>query len=306
MKILRTFVPLFLLTLHLLIANNLFARSFSGWDEPVKGWDLLVDFDDFPKNLKGNSNAALDGNWDHDNGSDQWDGSEPGEKGKAPGGVILETVPGEGDPSGDAIVLTIEDTGDPRNNGFADPGSNRKIYLEHDLKIKDSLLDDGVTFIARWRVDPNPIDAPADGTDLHDGGKGQVGIVQANPVAHFAMALDQGAVLNIPDGKIIDIKNEKEFQTAWVTIEKSGGQHEVNIYLNGSTKATFSDKLLLGDGNDSNFSTYITIGLGSTGRDGAIQIDYVGYKVGVFEPSPFAVEPRDKLSTTWATIKAGY
>jgi len=33
-----------------------------------------------------------------------------------------------------------------------------------------------VTFVARFRINPNPVEAPADGYTLHDGGKGEVGI----------------------------------------------------------------------------------------------------------------------------------
>jgi len=34
------------------------------------------------KKAKSDAKAAIDGTWTHENGSDAWDGSAPGEKGK--------------------------------------------------------------------------------------------------------------------------------------------------------------------------------------------------------------------------------
>ena len=99
---------------------------------------------------------ALDGTFSHNNGSDQWDG----------------TGPGLGRPGGVSIVggaLRIQDTGDPRDHGMGDPGSNRMIYLGHDL-VPDgagtTLLDAGVTLHFRARIS---MGSPLD--DIHpDGG----------------------------------------------------------------------------------------------------------------------------------------
>ncbi len=284
-------------------STNLWALG--GWGDPPGGWDVLFHFDELKdKKLKTVGNSAIDGSWNHDNGSDQWDGSAPGEKGKSPGGVAINVVAGEGDPTGDAVVLSIEDTGDPRNNGFADPGSNRKVYFTYNINYNGHLLTDGVTFIARWRINPDPLEAPANGENLHDGAKGQVAVGSLNPATLFSMALDEGGILYFASEaqKALDVGDETQFKAVWATIKDSG--QEINIYLNGDVKPIFSDSVVpLGNGDDSNFSNYLAIGMGSTGRDGAIQIDYIGYKVGIFEPEFYSVTPADKLSTAWGQIK---
>ena len=66
---------------------------------------------------------ALDGTWDHDNGSDQWDGSPIGSGG--PGGVSALS-------EGGTYYVRLQDTGDPRSNNMPDP-SNRKLYFTHQL-----------------------------------------------------------------------------------------------------------------------------------------------------------------------------
>ena len=63
---------------------------------------------------------ALDGFWNHDNGSSEWDGTAPGDP--------IGAQPGGGRPGGVAIFtegldtfLRIQDTGDPRDD--TDSGS---------------------------------------------------------------------------------------------------------------------------------------------------------------------------------------
>ncbi|MGQ9592880.1 MAG: hypothetical protein ACUVYA_21580 [Planctomycetota bacterium] len=99
--------------------------------------------------------GALDGTWNHDNGSDAWDGSPVGgELGPAnqPGGAGIVEGP-------DATYLRIQDPGDPRDYGLPDP-SNRKIYFGRDLAGEEfgaDFIDDGVTLYFRARV---PMDDP--------------------------------------------------------------------------------------------------------------------------------------------------
>ena len=81
----------------------------------------------------------------------------------------------------------------------------------------------------------------------------------------------------------------------------------MDIYLNGSDTPAFSGVVTPGDGSDGNMENYIAIGLGSTGRDGAMQIDYIRGKLGVYAPqvaAPTAVEATGKLTTTWGTLKS--
>jgi len=265
--------------------------GFGGWNDPPGGWDGLYEFDD------------MDG-WVHNNGSDSWDGSAPGEKGKAPGGAHLMKVPGEGDPSGDATVISIEDTGDPRNAGFADP-SNRKVYLENEVDFAGNMFADGVTFIARWRINPDPIEAPADGYTMHDGGKGHVGIVHGGVPGNLSFCLDTGGMLYFgQDGaeQKMEIGDEFQFHAIWVTATLD----EVVVYLDGELEPIFEDSITYGTGSDGDiYPNYVTVGLGSTGRDGAIQVDYIGYKIGIHTPEPLAVNPADRLPSLWGKLKSG-
>jgi len=136
--------------------------------------------------------AALDGTWDHDNGSDQWDGTAIGAG--RPGGVSALI-------DGDTKYIRLQDTGDPRDHGMGDPGSNRKIFFTHELTqdglnqaIADSILSDvGITISFRARISTTPpLDdrhpdgggavtpwpAGGDGYAIHNGGKGCFGIHQ--------------------------------------------------------------------------------------------------------------------------------
>ncbi len=278
--------------------------AVGGWADPDGGWDLVIDFDDYPDPLLADDNAALDGNWSHDNGSDQWDGSRPGEGN--PGGVALEIVPGGSEDGSDAVVLTLEDTGDPRNDGFADPGSNRKMYFVQDLGSPGvSIFDAGVTLAARWRIHPNPTEAPSDGYTLHDGGKGQIGVVsEVGGVVNVSMALDTGVLNFVGDNQLAGI-NDTDFQAVWLTAINVADGVQVDIYLNGSDSAAFSGVVTPGDGSDGSLENYLAVGLGSTGRDGAIQIDSISYRNGVFAPAVgTAVEPVGKLATQWGALKS--
>jgi hypothetical protein len=142
---------------------------------------------------------ALDGTWCHDDGSDEWDGSIIG-AGRPGGAMSL--------PVGAPDYLRIQDTGDPRDYNMGDPGSNRKIYLGHQLTgASDTFLDDGIRLEFRARIPagpPAPIDqlhldggggiipypAGGDGYVIHDGGKGSVGLHQnAGGTISFSLML---------------------------------------------------------------------------------------------------------------------
>jgi len=203
-------------------------------------------------------------------------------------------------------VLSVEDTGDPRGAGFSDP-SNRKIYLVRDLGIEGNVFEGGVTFVARWRINPNPVEAPANGYTLHDGGKGQVGIVYHETPANFSFALDTGGLLYFANEtqEPLNVGNEFQFHSIWATAQLAGDVYSVNVYVDGNLTTAFSGDVAFGDGSDGEFPDYIAVGMGSTGQDGAMQVDYVGYKAGIYEPlSATAVEPSDKLPGLWGKLKS--
>jgi len=263
------------------------------WNEPPGGWDGWY-----------NDWADL-ADWNHDNDSDQWDGSAPGEAGTSPGGVMVEDV--DGDP-----VLSIEDTGDPRDAGVAEP-SNRKIYFQQEATSAGNIFEDGVTFIARWRINPDPLEAAADGYTLHSGGKGQVGIVHDGSEAgdgvdyNLSFALDSGGLLYFAneDQAPLEVGDEFQFHAVWATAIISGGAVSLDVYVDGAMTPAFSDDVTLDDGEDDNFANYLTVGMGSTDQDGAMQVDYIGFKAGIFEPSlGAAVSPADKLPSVWGKLKS--
>jgi hypothetical protein len=265
--------------------------TFAQWGDPPGGWDGWY------------SDWADLADWNHDNGSDQWDETPPGVG--ALGGVIVETVDGE-------EVLSIEDAGDPRDAGFPDPGSNRKIYFQQEATSAGNIFEDGVTFIARWRINPNPLEAPANGNDLHDGGKGHVGIAHDSEIAgdttdyNMSFALDTGGLLYFAneDQAPLEVGDEFQFHAVWATAVLAGDLASINVYLDGATDPAFSGDVTLGDGTDGNFANYVAVGMGSTGRDGAIQVDFIGFKSGIYEPAVgAAVTPADRLPSMWGEMK---
>jgi hypothetical protein len=258
--------------------------------------------------------GSLDGTWDHENGSDQWDGSKIGEGN--PGGIqsLVED---------DVTFLRIQDPGDPRDYGKGDPGSNRKIYLGHSITNNlgpdaDRILD-GVIVTFRARVATGaPLNAAypdggagiaswpvgGDGYVIHDGGKGNISIRQSDGdmVVSFALALASdddelpasGLVMNKLNGPSatgdVDIQGDEPGTlnileldpTQWheyrieISPDATGtGTHLVQVYLDGA--ATSNDFIVTaGDGNDFDDS-YIAIGAGATPQSGAIDFDYVSY-----------------------------
>ncbi|MBL9136368.1 MAG: hypothetical protein JNK85_10895 [Verrucomicrobiales bacterium] len=186
------------------------------YPDPSGGWSYFYGADDGQDLFGGGSDFdALDGTWSHNNGSDQWDGSAPGgtfEAGSnAPGGAKIYQ-------DGTVSFLRIQDTGDPRDFGFADPG-NRKIYFGHDISqhgAADNALDQGVTISFRARIPtpakttapldplhrdgqnaagPKPYPEAGDGYVTSDGGKGNFVIKQqAGGAFAFSLAVadDQG------------------------------------------------------------------------------------------------------------------
>ena len=138
---------------------------------PAGGWDYRYEGDTVAYAQPGEAfgtiegEGSLDGTWSHDNGSDQWDGSEIGgefgDDNRPGGAMIIE--------EGGTSYLRIQDTGDPRDYGYSDPSSNRKVYLGHNIAengASETVLDDGVTLTFRARV---PLEGPLD--ILHPNGQ---------------------------------------------------------------------------------------------------------------------------------------
>jgi hypothetical protein len=147
-----------------------FGATFSA---PTGGWDYTYDGTEAVFGSPGTGNTSLDGNWTHDNEGDEWDGSTIGGEfahGNRPGGVMALT-------EGDLTFLRMQDTGNPRDHGFFDPGSNRKLFFTHELELAEgefNLFEPGFTFTFRARVPTSSTETlPLD--PLHpDGGNGPV------------------------------------------------------------------------------------------------------------------------------------
>lgn len=188
-----------------------------GWTykyDPAKG-DALAKGDD----------SAIDGTFNHDNGSDSWDGSGIGEAGKAPGGLSILDSDGIG-------FIRVQDAGNPQDKGFSDP-SNRKLCMTHDLtqdlnvSAASTIIDDGVTIAFRIKLPKDGCDSltsgvvyPATGDGfIHGyGGKGLITLTQAGgdvvKVIGFSLATsgdkghdDSGLLTDAKDGLHMNKKN---------------------------------------------------------------------------------------------------
>ncbi len=243
---------------------------------------------------------SLDGTWGHDNGSDAWDGTGPGEG--MPGGVVSLTEDG-------VTFLRIQDTGDPRDYGNSDP-TNRKVYLTH---LTNGGLD-GATLEFRARVattppldDMNPDGGagiepwPAEGIGYHirDNGKGMFGISDGVGIISFSLAqageagfedaaTDVLAMNNLvgaePSGDVdtgdtatalnmLAVDDVTQWNTFTINIAAGGaGTHIVSVSVNGGAAESF--EVTAGSGTEGE-TPYITIGSSGTGGITAFDVDYI-------------------------------
>ncbi len=139
---------------------------------PPGGWTYIYNGDQAIGAAKGT--PVLDGTWDHNNSSSEWDGSGRGAGAGARGGI-----------STDGNSLTIEDALGATNG----PNSNSRIYFTRNLGDSGvnnaaRILDDGVTISFRARLTPDAVSPAAEmalpnGYGIFGGGKGNFGIRQA-------------------------------------------------------------------------------------------------------------------------------
>jgi len=235
-----------------------------------------------------NNFDSLDGTWDHNNGSDQWDGSGPGEvvgpPGDAPGGA-------KSFPVGDPSFLRIQDTGDPRDAGWGDPG-NRKIYLAHeiDFGLDGAHLEFGVR-LATAQTGPvdeasNGAQWPANGlgyADFHDGGKGNIAIREAAVDTQIAFLLNEQDPTDLTDDVLwvsdntnaVVVGNFTVFHDFDVDIAAGGvNGWLVSVSMDGGVAQVFD---VAGSGaqeDDYGTINYIAMAMGSTGNVGAMDVDY--------------------------------
>jgi len=293
------------------------------YPDPAGGWAYVYD----GTAVSPSSTSALDGTWNHDNGSDQWDGSLISNG--RPGGVAVINE------SLELAYLRLQDPGNPRDYGMGDPGSNRKIYFAHDLTADgapDNLVD-AVTLSFRARIPTTgPLDdlhpdggggiAPypmgGDGYVIHNDGKGHFGIgdvddrlisfaLTTGPADHETVSLP-GLVMNNLNGTtpgdvdmgeagtlnllLLDPTQWHEF---WITIQSDTtgtGTHLVTVSLDGSLA---QDQFIVTAGRGDNpypGINFIQLGMGATGQSGALDVDFFAYAPGVIpvpEPTTMAL-----------------
>ncbi len=245
---------------------------------------------------------ALDDTWDHDNGSDQWDGTVPGEG--MPGGAVSLTEDG-------VTFLRIQDTGDPRDYGMSDP-TNRKVYF---TRLADISLD-GLRLEVRARVATTaPLDDahpdggagiepwPAEGIGYHirDGGKGMFGVSDGVGIISFSLAqagepmfedvttdvlvmnslvgTDPTSDVDTEDAaaavalNMIAIDDATQWNTFVIDIVAGGaGTHVVSVSVNDGPAESFD--VTLGSDLEAE-GPFITIGSSGTGGITAFDVDYL-------------------------------
>lgn len=251
-----------------------------------------------------NSSDSLDGTWDHNNGSDTWDGTGLGAGG--PGGASALVEDG-------VTFLRIQDAGDPRDYGMPDP-SNRKVYFTHAI---DSGLDGArLEFRARVATSP-PLDDlypdggagitpwPAQGLGYHirDNGKGMFGIAEGGlGIISFSLAqpgetgfenvatdvlVMNNLVANAPSANVdsgeaataanmVAIADATQWNTFVIDIAAGGtGTHIVSVSVNGGPAQSF--EVSAGTGVEGTAS-YIAMGSSGTGPVTAFDVDYISVR----------------------------
>jgi hypothetical protein len=281
----------------------------------------------------------LDGTWDHDNGSDEWDSSQIGMAGTEPGGVSALT-------EGETKFVRIQDVFDH------DPGdepSNRKIYFGHDIGAEgapDNVVD-AVTLSFRARIPTTPPLDPLNGTAatpwpdsgdgyiIHHDGKGNFGIGDVDDrLISFSLALDTDDAALSEDGLIMNnlngtspiadvdtgeggtlnqlVLDPTEWHEFWITIEadtSGDGTHKVTIWMDGDVENPSTFHVTAGRG-DRAYDTinYLELGAGNTNYNGAFDVDFFAYKEGILSPADIvkASNPTpadgEMNADTWANL----
>jgi len=177
----------------------------------------------------------------------------------------------------------------------------------------------------------DPWPAGGDGYLCHDGGKDVFGVHQeagGDQTIGFALSLASdddelsanGLTMNKLNGtsptgdvdlqgneagtvNILEIPDLTVWHEFWITIEpddSGGGTHKANIWVDGS--ATPNEfHVTAGTGGDYTES-YISLGVGATPQSGAIDVDFFGYKEGLFSPARSDPEKAHLMAPTPGTI----
>ena len=251
---------------------------------------------------------SLDGTWDHNNNSDQWDLSKISGDPRLTGGV--ETLV---DPSDGATFLRIQDTGNPP---FGDP-DNRKIYFGHqvDFGLDGAHIEVRARIATGAPLDPingnvaTPWPAGGKGSSIVDDGKGMWGLAESNDDSalrqqiSFSLALESelteysgyGGIntdvllVNELNGNVptsssdtgeglgpsyVPVNNATAWHTFVIDITAGGaGTHQVSIAVDGNPATVLDVTAGIKTEYDSLNSYFLTMGSSSTGAYTAFDID---------------------------------
>jgi hypothetical protein len=288
-----TFIRLIILSSLTFVSTSLAEK----YPPPPGGWDYSYD---------GNSDSnistkALDGTWDHNNSSDHWDGTVPGTGN--PGGVA--TVPISGEPGNKALQIVDAVKSSGTNN-------NRRLTLTHNLETNEgtpaNFMDDGATFAFRLRLPESATDlqnAP-NGLNPHSGAKGIINFRGFKGRVGFAFGIagtdsayeESGMFISDSSNTIFKSLDPTAWNEFWVTIRKSEEnteRYDLKIYMNEATVPNFSETISLATSSDETYA-YMSMQLSSTSDQGAVEIDYIAYKNGLFLPNN---SDNDELPDTW-------
>ena len=264
---------------------------------PPGGWDYIYDGNE----INNAPTEALDGTWDHNNSSDHWDGTSP-ENGN-PGGIA--SVPIIGEPNNKAIQIIDAVRSSGTNN-------NRRLTLTHDLEKHEgtpaNFMDDGATFAFRIRLPetaPDLEDAP-NGLNPHSGAKGIINFRGSEGRIGFAMGIagkdsayqEDGMFISNSSNTIFKSLDPTKWNEFWITIKQNSEnseKYDLKIYMNEGTIPDFAETIELSKSSDETYA-YMSMQLSSTSDTGAVEIDYISYKDGLYLPNN---SDNDELPDTW-------
>ena len=264
---------------------------------PGGGWNYLFE----GNAAAGSATEALDGTWDHNNSSDQWDGTAPGTGN--PGGIAV--VPVAGEPGNSALLMVDAVTTSGTNN-------NRRLALTHNLAsgegVPADFLDDGATIAFRLRLPTSAGDLPSapDGLNPYSGAKGMVNLRGSRGRISFALGMAGTDSSYQQDGMLISDNNSSFFQpldpTAWNEFWVTTGQnaadaslYDLKVYRNGSTVPIIARTIKLSTTVDESYP-YLSLQLSATNQKAAVEVDYIAFKNGIHLPND---SDEDALPDTW-------
>jgi hypothetical protein len=319
--------------LILAVPSVLLARG--GWTDPLTGWDYVYEANVGGDLYVAGDNVVglLDGTWAQNtgvldettgllDGTSMWDGSAPGVfnttetdpittylLGPAPGGVKVICPEGQlGEDGLQLCYLLIEDVGNPTDTAvfptrYSEP-SNRKLYFYHSI---DATSENGWTLMARLRLSPVAVDPNVDMT------AGWNGAVASDLPMVAVHDTEEGTVgFSINDaGKLVVLSDDAahevniDLPTEWVTVWLSAiervdeGTYDLRVFIDGQTTPALTLSRVAAPISEITGSSnhWISIGSCRTGADTSLQIDYVAFKAGIYEPDRTAPCPMTMTCT---------